>query len=287
MNIIVPKHSGFCYGVRRSVSEAFKLADEKHTYMYGEVVHNPSVVADLSTFNIKLIHSLDEIPTGEAAKVLIRAHGVPADVLDEAQARGLTVIDMTCPHVKKIHAVVAYASTRGLDVIVCGTPNHPETLGIISRVTTQRLIVKDVDEAKKVIPAIHFSPLGVCLVAQTTHNKETYEKLHHFLANECPNMPLLEPHNTICEATAFRQNELRELAQTADACIIVGGKNSSNVTKLYEIASEYCVNTRHIESAEELDASEIKNARTVIVTGGASTPNDAVHTVVEKLKEGA
>jgi 4-hydroxy-3-methylbut-2-enyl diphosphate reductase len=190
---------------------------------------------------------------------------------------------MTCHDVKKIHAIVAYASARGMDVIVCGTPGHPETAGIMSRVTTQAVLVQDVEEARQVIPALTFSLQGVCLVAQTTHDYQTYEGVHAFLANECANIPLLEPHNTVCQSTAHRQNELRELAKTADACVIVGGKNSSNVTKLYKIACEHCASVQHVESVTQLNIEVLKNKNTVVVAGGASTPNNNVEDVIKMI----
>jgi 4-hydroxy-3-methylbut-2-enyl diphosphate reductase len=285
MNIIIPKHSGFCYGVKRSVKAAYDLAGKGEVYMYGEVLHNPTVIKDLLDIGLKMVHSIEELPNGKDAKVLIRAHGVPVSVMDAIKSRGLTVIDMTCPDVKKIHAHVEDASARGMDVVVCGMQGHPEVEGHLSRVTTQAVLIQNLNEAKKLIPMFSFSTKGVCLVAQTTFNYQVYEKIHTFLADECDNIPLLEPHNTICRATADRQSEVCELAKTADACIIVGGKNSSNVTKLYEIAKEFCSRTQHIESAGQLDIDLYYGAETVIIVGGASTPEDNIREVENKIRE--
>jgi len=285
VKVIIPKHSGFCYGVKRSVKEAYALAEKGNAYMYGEVVHNPVVMENLQKCGLTWVRDLSEIPMDSAgiSKLLIRAHGVPASVLVKTAERGIEAVDMTCHHVKKIHAIVTYASARGMDVIVCGTHGHPEVQGHISRVTTKVVVVQDLEEARRIIPALAFSKDGVCLVAQTTYNKRTYEEIHTFLANECKNMPFLEPHNTICDATALRQDEIRELAKTADACIIVGGKNSSNVTKLYEIAREYCARTQHIESADQLNHDLYIGAETVVIAGGASTPNESVQEVARKV----
>jgi len=286
MNIRIPKSSGFCYGVKRSFDTAYQLAQEENAYMYGEVVHNPQVVEKLIQSGLRLIHDLSEIPTQHRhnAKILIRAHGVPQSVIADITAQGMTVIDMTCPHVKKIHVLVEKASAGGMDVVVCGTPGHPETLGTVSRVTTKAIIVQDVDEARAVITSHNFARVGVCLVAQTTHSQTDYEAVRHYLANECPHIPSLTAHTTICGATAARQDELRVMTASADACIIIGGKNSSNVTKLYEIARVLCPNTVHIEKAASLDVAAFSNARDIIIAGGASTPAEDVREIEAMLR---
>ncbi|MCL2363229.1 MAG: 4-hydroxy-3-methylbut-2-enyl diphosphate reductase [Defluviitaleaceae bacterium] len=287
MNIRVPKSSGFCYGVRRSVEAAFQLAREGNAYMYGEVVHNPQVVEALVQSGLHLIHDLSEIPLEHQhnAKILIRAHGVPESVTTEITALGMVAIDMTCPHVKKIHVLVAKAAASGMDVIVCGTPGHPETLGTVSRVTTQAVIVQDLDEARVIIPSRTFAQAGVCLVAQTTHNQADYEAVHDYLAGECPSITALTAHATICGATFARQNELRGMATQADACIIIGGKNSSNVTKLYDIARALCPHTVHIENAASLDAAAFSDAQNIVIAGGASTPAEDVAKVEAMLRD--
>ncbi|MCL2203907.1 MAG: 4-hydroxy-3-methylbut-2-enyl diphosphate reductase [Defluviitaleaceae bacterium] len=282
MNIIIPKHSGFCYGVKRSVAVAYTLAGQENVYMYGQIVHNPSVVRDLQNSGLTLIQDLSEIPTGtKNAKILIRAHGVPPAVPEAAAARGFEIIDMTCPHVKKIHTLVTEASGRGLDVMVCGTPGHPETEGTLGRVETRAFLVQDLAEARRVAASTEFSPQGLCLVAQTTHKKQAYDEIRAFLAGQV-DVPFA-PHMTICEATASRQEELRALAKAADACIIVGGANSSNVTKLYEIARACCPRTQHIESVAQLDVSLLEKAETVVIAGGASTPEASVREVARKV----
>ena len=290
MNIIIPKHSGFCFGVKLAVNAAYEMImnAEAHEaiYMLGEVVHNPGVVGDLQSLDMGLIHDLSEIPAGQKAKILVRAHGVSLAVMEEMKERGYTVFDMTCPHVKKIHAFVAHASRRGMDVIVCGNPGHPEVEGIISRITTQIVLVKSEAEARDLIqPGASFSPNGVCLVAQTTFNLQTYQNIHAYLVKECPFLPELEAHDTICAATAHRQNELREMAlqEKPSAIIIVGGRNSANVNKLYDIACEYCENTQLVENAGQLRPLNIKAHETVILTGGASTPGGAVEKIAEQI----
>jgi len=291
MKIIIPKYSGFCYGVKLAVNAAYEMisnaATDEQVYMLGEVVHNPGVVSDLKALDMRLIHAISEIPPGEKAKILIRAHGVAAAVSDEINKRGFTAFDMTCSHVKKIHAFVAYAAKGGLDVIVCGNPGHPEVEGIISRINTRVILIKNEAEARALITAeTAFSEKGVCLVAQTTFSVKTYRDIHAYLTHECPFLPRLTAHDTICAATAHRQNELRELAEKENpaAIIIVGGKNSANVNKLYDIACEYCKNTQFVENIQQLAPIKVNEKDTVIVCGGASTPAGAVQKIVDAIK---
>lgn len=283
MKCIIPKHSGFCFGVSLAVNAAYENANG-HTYMLGEVVHNPSVIHDLTSKGLKLIHSTEEIPPSpnEDIHVLIRAHGVPEKTLEQLARQNLTVIDKTCPRVKHVHDLVADASYRGLDIIVVGTPNHPEIVATIGWSKTKTVLLHDLDDARKIIPGTKFSENGVCMVAQTTHNEKIYQEIYAYCTNFIPN---IEFHNTICNATANRQNEIRELAKICDAVIVIGGKSSSNVTKLYEIASEYCANTQHVETAAEIDLGRLGAADTVVISTGASTPDVSTKEAVKALQD--
>lgn len=279
MKCIIPKHSAFCFGVSLAVNAAYENLNE-HTYMLGEVVHNPSVINDLQLKGLKLINSIEELPP-EDTSILIRAHGVPENVLHELYQRNIKIIDKTCPKVKRVHDIVANASERGLDIIVVGTPNHPEIIGTIGWSKTNTVLLHDINDAKRIIPDMKFSENGVCMVAQTTHNKKTYQEIYDYCAKFIPN---IEFYNTICDATANRQNEIRELAKTCDAIIVVGGKTSSNVTKLYEIASEYCANTQHVEAAVEIKVDRLKGVDTLVISTGASTPEDSIQDAIQVVQ---
>ena len=278
MHCIIPQNSGFCFGVSLAVASAYENAG-KSAYMYGEVVHNPLVVHDLIAKGLPLVSTLSEIPAESRAKVLIRAHGVSKAVTDEAARLNLEIIDKTCPRVKKIHAIVYEASGRGLDIIVVGKPNHPEVEGIMGWCSTNVMILDSLSDAKAQLANASFAAKGVCMVSQTTHNAQKYEEIYDFCKGATP----IEFHNTICDATANRQSEIRALAQHADAVVVVGGKKSSNVTKLYEIASEYCSVVFHVENEKELDIARIGKANVVVIASGASTPNENVETVVSAL----
>ena len=281
MKCIIPKNSGFCFGVALAVDSAYKNAG-KSAYMYGEVVHNPLVVNDLISRGLTLINDLNEIPPEEKAKILIRAHGVPKGMINEINSRALEIIDKTCPRVKKIHEIVCDASGRGLNVIIVGKPNHPEVNGIIGWCSTNYVLIDSIDDVKKQPLDVSFFCKGICMVSQTTHNKKIYEKIYTHYKSFIEN---IEFHNTICDATANRQNEIRELAQTVNAVIVVGGKKSSNVTKLYEIASEYCNLVLHIEDEKQLDYSTLEDINILAIVSGASTPSKSVDAVLNGLSE--
>jgi len=280
MKCVIPKYSGFCFGVSLAVNAAYENTDGI-AYMYGEIVHNPVVVNDLQAKGVRLVHSIHEIPSNEKARVLVRAHGVPESTISEISQRGLEVIDKTCPRVKKVHNIVLEASNKGLDIIVVGTQDHPEIAGIIGWAKTKTVLLHCLEQAKEIIPHTFFSKKGVCMVSQTTHNKKKYIEIYEYCSSIIPN---IEFHNTICDATSKRQNEVRELAKISDAFIVVGGKTSSNVTKLYEIALEYCANTQYIESAGELDLAKLTDINTLIIVGGASTPNSSVEEVIDIIR---
>ncbi len=282
MKYIIPKYSGFCSGVSVAVKAAYSIVGD-HSYMYGDVVHNPTVVRDLELRGLRRIHEIREIreTDGEAqARVLIRAHGAPRAVLDELHARGVEIVDKTCVNVKKIHRLVQEASARGLDAIVVGTPNHPEVEGIVGWITTNSVVIHSLDDAKRIIPGRSFSPKGVFMVSQTTFNQEKFHEIYEYCASVIHE---LEFYDTICNVTANRQAEARRLAQKADGCIVIGGRSSSNVNKLYEIFRETCANVQLIESAEELDTEAIRDTELLVITGGASTPERCIDEVIRRI----
>ncbi|MDR2712888.1 MAG: 4-hydroxy-3-methylbut-2-enyl diphosphate reductase [Clostridiales bacterium] len=280
MKCYIPKYSGFCFGVALAVEAAYDHIGNS-TFMFGEVVHNPAVISDLAGKGLGLINSLDEIPKGEKANVLIRAHGVSADTINEIQNRSLGIIDKTCPRVKKVHDIVADASGRGLDIVIVGTPNHPEVLGIAGWAGTRTVVVRDANDAEKIIPDRLFPNKGICLVAQTTQNEKKYEEVYRYCSGI---FPYIEFNDTICDAAAVRQEEIRQLAKIVDCVIVIGGKASSNVTRLFEIASEYNSNTQHIESFAELDMTKIIDVKACLIASGTSTPEKSISQVVDHLK---
>ena len=198
------------------------------------------------------------------------------------QAKQVTIIDNTCPRVQRVHELVRSASNRGMDIIIVGNANHPEVVGTIGWITTDVIVIKSIEEATHIIPQRTFSQNGVCMVAQTTYNKERYEEIYRYCLQFITN---IEVHYTICDATLERQNEIRLLSQNADGVIIIGGKTSSNVNKLFTIASERCNYVQLIERSDEIDYTKIISLKKVIVASGASTPDWIIEEVINKLEE--
>lgn len=279
MKCYISKYSGFCFGVSMAVKSAYENIGE-NLCILGDVVHNPVVITDLKNKGAKIINELNEISNSDK-KVLIRAHGVPKRVIDLLTKRNVEIIDKTCPKVKKVHEIVQDASARGLDVIIVGNPKHPEIIGTSGWSHSDPIIIEDIEWAEKIIPQAKISSKGVCMVAQTTYNVKSYNEIYQYCSAL---MNKIEFHNTICNDTVDRQQEVRELAQKVDCVVIIGGKASSNSTKLYAIAREYCKNTQYIETESEINLSGIQNSSSIAICSGASTPQSSINATIESIK---
>ncbi|HCC07217.1 MAG TPA: 4-hydroxy-3-methylbut-2-enyl diphosphate reductase [Clostridiales bacterium] len=283
MKFYVSKYCGFCFGVSLAVKAAYdNLGGSKKLLMYGDVVHNHVVIQDLESAGAKVIDDISEIDEYDSAKVLIRAHGVSRKEIFDLRRKNIEVIDKTCPKVKKVHDIVEAASEKGLDILIVGNSNHPEIVGIVGWSSTKVVVIKDLEDAKDKIPATKFSENGVCIVVQTTFNSKNLEGIYEYCNQHIPN---IEFHNTICNATANRQDEIRELAQKVEFVIIVGGKTSSNSIKLYEIASDYCNYTQHIETEDEIDFSIVDKVSSITLSSGSSTPDSSINATVAAIQE--
>ncbi|MDR3090708.1 MAG: 4-hydroxy-3-methylbut-2-enyl diphosphate reductase [Clostridiales bacterium] len=277
MQCVIPEETGFCYGVRLAVAAA---REHQPCFLYGEIVNNPVIMGDLTAGGCKILHSPDELPEKCENPVVIRAHGVPKAVTDALSARGARLIDKTCPHVKKIHRIME--ETDG-DFIIIGKERHPEVRGIFGRGQGRKLIVGNLGEARALLPekaAAGFGSRGAVLVAQTTFERETFGEIAAFAQKILPRLRVFE---TICDATALRRRKVAELAAKADFCVIVGGPESSNTRKLYETAKARAKSAL-ISRAEELDTDALKNAETVLIAGGTSTPAESVLETAEALR---
>ena len=267
MKVEIAKTAGFCFGVKRAVDVVYKEAENKaKIYTYGPIIHNEEVVSDLYSKGVRIINSREDLDNIEEGKVIIRSHGVGKSTLDDIKARGLEVIDATCPFVKKIHDTVREASENGEYVIVIGDPEHAEVLGITGWVDGPYSVVQNEDD----IHALNLpKDVKLCVVAQTTFN---YQKFN-FLVEELKKMSYYyRAVNTICNATHARQSEAQELASRADVMIVIGGKNSSNTQKLYDICKKECSKTYYIQTVKDLDTEDLPFGGVVGITAGASTP---------------
>ncbi len=277
LRTVTAKSAGFCGGVRRAVNMAMNAA-APNTYILGELVHNKKVCSQLAEAGVKQIESLDELSAGDT--LILRSHGVPKFIYDELESRNINYIDTTCGFVKKIHRIVA-EQTPDTTIIIAGDMTHPEVLGIVGHTTNAVLYVKNLTEAEQLVENNgDFGQKKLCLVAQTTFNIQEFEKIKNFFKNVYTNIII---YDTICSATSIRQNEVVELAPQCDLMVVIGGKNSSNTKKLYEISSQFC-DTICIETAEELSDIHIDKNTVVGITAGASTPDCIIKEVQTSME---
>lgn len=274
--IILADNAGFCFGVSRAVKEAFTLGEKgKKVFTFGELIHNRDVVEKLKDSNVEVL----ENDPGEALKkddtVIIRSHGLSEENVKKLKASSDNVVDLTCPYVSNIHRIVREHADLGYTVVILGDKNHPEVMGINGWCYNKAIIVRNGSEDFRV-------PLKVCAVAQTTEKLENWVSLITKLSAEAKE---IRAFNTICAATGLRQNSTEELSKKVEAMVVIGGKHSSNTTKLYEISRNNCINTYFVENAEELKqyTEELKKYSRIGVTAGASTPDWIIKEAMELL----
>ena len=285
MEIVVGKTAGFCYGVKRAVEGAEKVAENEKGKIYGlgEIVHNKEVIEKLSKKGIKFIENINEAKDN----VIIRAHGIDKDTYKKAEELKINVVDYTCPNVLKIHEIAEEYSKKGYYIILFGNKFHPENIGTISYCGKNYSVIEEENEINETIENIKKSKIkDVSIISQTTYSTSKFEKylkiLKEKLEKEDVNLVI---KNTICNATEIRQKETEELSKKQEYMIIIGGKNSSNTKHLYEIASNYCKNTVCVQTVEELNLEEILKYEKIGIMAGASTPNESIEEIVNKIKE--
>lgn len=268
--VTVAQSAGFCFGVRRAVDLAEREAAKHQTlYSYGEIIHNTHETRRLEKLGVRTAECTAAIPDGAA--VLIRAHGVTRAVYEELQAKGCTVYDATCPFVAKIHRIVEAESKAGRRIIILGSKNHPEVLGIAGW-CQNAAVYESSEQLLQALDELGLPPeTPVSVVGQTTLNRASWNISVKILKKRYTNCKIFD---TICNATDERQTEARSLAGRSDCMVVIGDKKSSNTKRLYEISASLCPHVLHIEDATELGTSDIEALRglTVGITAGASTP---------------
>ncbi|MBE7040425.1 MAG: bifunctional 4-hydroxy-3-methylbut-2-enyl diphosphate reductase/30S ribosomal protein S1 [Ruminococcaceae bacterium] len=277
MDIRVAKTAGFCFGVARAVDRAYQCAEEdgKKYCTLGPIIHNAQVVSDLAEKGVGVIDSLDNLQ--DDVTVIIRTHGVPKSVYQELENRGIPYLDLTCPFVKKIHTLVSTHHAEGCQIIIIGDSRHPEVIGINGWCDNSAIIIENLEQAEALLPP----EKKVCIVAQTTFNKNIYKKIIFFLKKTCQNTVIFD---TICNATEERQAESQMLAGEVDVMVVLGGQNSSNTQKLYQICKGVCPEAYCAESIEALgDIKRFQNKR-VGITAGASTPAVIIKEAINKME---
>jgi len=275
MEIIVADSAGFCFGVKRAIKMASKAAEDLDGSIntLGPIIHNPQVVSKLEKESQVLPKSsLDEIDSGT---VIIRSHGVPIQVMEEASSKGLNVVDATCPFVTSSQEIVAELVRDGYFTIIVGEKEHPEMIGVLSYGDDETMVVASVDEIKDLSEK---KKIGI--VAQTTLPIKTLQDVASFCMTISPEVKIC---NTICDATSVRQKESAEVAEKVDCMVVVGGRNSANTDKLTKICTAIQPKTYHIEVASELSSDWFLGMDKVGVTAGASTPDWIITEVVDKI----
>lgn len=275
IDIEVARYAGVCYGVERALGMAEKAADEarKPVNTLGPLIHNPLVVNDLERIGVGTSSSVSEVEEGT---LIIRAHGVVPSVVEDARARGLDVLDATCPYVKKVHNAAERLVREGYQLIVVGESGHPEVEGIMGHAGDDAHVVSVPGD----LDAIDLSR-KVGVVVQTTQTPGALADVVAELSKRTMDLRVI---NTICSATQERQDSAAELARRVDAMIVVGGKNSGNTRRLAEICTAACPKTHHIEDASEIEAAWFDGVSHIGVTAGASTPASHIERALVRMR---
>ncbi|MBW9170910.1 4-hydroxy-3-methylbut-2-enyl diphosphate reductase [Clostridium estertheticum] len=275
--ITLADSAGFCFGVKRAVDKALEIKGKynKKIYTLGPLIHNNDVVNFLKENLIYPIELEDITSLEDNDTIIIRSHGVSEATLNILKKTNLNIVDATCPYVENIHKKVKKYYDLGYHIIIVGDKNHPEVIGINGWCNDCAVILKSGID-------IETNANKVCVVAQTTERQATWE---HVLTKIIKVSKEIVAFNTICSATEVRQKSAEELSKNVDAMVVIGGFNSSNTTKLYEICKQNCENTIHVENILDISDEFIKdeNVKKIGVTAGASTPDWIIKEAISKM----
>lgn len=280
--IRVAETAGFCFGVDRAVKLVYSEIENgcKDVATLGPIIHNADVVNDLRSKGVRIIESVDQLRIGE--KAVIRSHGVGKEVYRQLEEKGNPYIDATCPFVARIHKIVSEKTKEGYFILIAGDKTHPEVQGIVGHCDENYCVFKDEIELREFF-CKKYKKLEkkLAIVAQTTYNILVWGECIKVIPEDDKNILIFD---TICSATSRRQSDAALLSKEVDAMIVVGGKNSSNTVKLYNVCCENCP-SYHIENAKELYALNLKNADKIGITAGASTPAYIIKEVQNTMDE--
>lgn len=275
MEITVAKSAGFCFGVQRAVDSVYKELEENsgEIYTFGPIIHNEQVVEDLNKRGIEVIDTVEQLKKIKEGTVVIRSHGVAKEIYDILEQQKLKMVDATCPFVKKIHNIVLDESNNGKTIIIIGNDNHPEVEGIKGWVNGEVIVINKEEQIEKLsLP----EQTKACIVSQTTFNHNKFKYLVEIIRKKGYDITVV---NTICNATHVRQVEAQKISSKVDGMIVIGGKNSSNTQKLYDICRNECENTFYVQTVKDLNLHELKSLKSIGITAGASTPKNIIEEV--------
>jgi len=275
MEIIIASHSGLCYGVKRALTLAKQTRRRRagRVMTLGELIHNPRVIADLKALGIE---SVDDPAAADEGTVVIRSHGVAPGVYQALKKKRIEVVDATCPIVKRIQRLVEGLARRKADIVIVGDPAHPEIRGLLGYSRGRGQIVENEDQARR-LPRRK----NRAVLAQSTQDVLLFGRVVAALLERTEK---LEVYNTICRSTQTRQKSTSDLAARVDVLFIVGGRNSSNTHKLYELSKRILPNTFFIENAGQITPRLLRQAKVIGISGGASTPPEAIAEAVAKIR---
>ena len=277
LEIILSPYTGYCFGVKRAM-RLIEQGLEEHggkIYTLGEVSHNIQAVEKLRSQGVEPVYSLDKIEEGST--LVIRAHGAQPNLIEEAKRRGIKLIDATCPFVLKSQKHVMKLSEESYQVIIIGDSDHPEVRGISSHAGNKAFIINSVNGAEKIEG---ISKAGV--VIQTTFSREKANEIIEVLAGLVPDLLV---YDTICQATVLRREATLELAEHVDLMLIVGGRKSSNTRRLFQMCLDAGIETKFIETADEIDETWFESSKRVGLITGTSTPDWVIDAVLDRLNE--
>jgi 4-hydroxy-3-methylbut-2-enyl diphosphate reductase len=276
MKINLAKSAGFCFGVRKAITTALKTAkSEKSVYMLGDIVHNEKVVREIKAAGIKKISRLSQ---GAGKTLLIRAHGCSRDTLERALKLGYKVIDATCPMVKEIHKIACNLENNGYQIIIIGDKQHDEVQGIVGQLKSKAIVIDKLQN----IPLASLKKITKAgIVVQSTQNLDNLLAIIGLLRKYIPEIAF---HNTICNPTRIKQNEVKIMPLENSVMIIIGSKTSANTKRIFEISKALNPKSYWVNSSGEINKIWLNNAKSVGITAGASTPESSIQEIVAKIK---
>tara|TARA_B100000287_G_scaffold128_1_gene144 strand:- start:2005 stop:2868 length:864 start_codon:yes stop_codon:yes gene_type:complete len=274
MKILLAKDAGYCFGVRDAVSLAYETAEkEGEVFMLGDIVHNENVVEELEEAGVKVVNSLDKVPDNKP--ILFRAHGTVPDVWKESKMREMEVVDATCPLVTEIHEEVKKLHSENRKIIIIGDHGHDEVNGIKEQVENA-IVVANPEEAMQLRK---IKKAGV--VSQSTQMIENVQEIINILMTKVFDLRFV---NTICFPTRRNHEQIKNLSEICDIMIVIGSFTSANSKRLTELAKMRNERTFQVTSAEDLEIDWFQNSDTVGVSAGASTPDNIISEVLDKIK---
>ncbi len=277
MKINLAKSAGFCFGVKRAISIAYKTIESNDdVFMLGDIVHNEDVSRQISNAGIKKIKQLSR---GKNKTLLIRAHGAAKKTFEKAHRLGYLTIDATCPMVKEIHKIAKESEQNGYTIIVIGDKKHDEVQGITGQLKNKTIVIDSIEN----IPLEKIKKINkAAVVVQSTQNIEKVIKIVHILRK---NIKEFKFFNTICRPTRIKQEEIKIMPRNNDVMIIIGSRSSANTRRLYEISKSLNDYSYWIQSKDNLRLKWFDNAKSVGITAGASTPNSITQNIIDYIKK--